>query len=67
MFHGSVYFLAISDQTDVGISSALHAGIGFFGHPNAVPPDPPCGEVRPVASRAEADSFSMLCIIHRMI
>jgi len=42
---GSTYFLAISDPTDVGISGALHAGLGFFGHPNAAPPDPPCGEV----------------------
>ena len=42
---GSVSLLAISDQTDVGLSSALHAGLGFFGPPNAAPPDPPCGEV----------------------
>jgi hypothetical protein len=53
---GSTYFLAISDQTDVGISGALHAGIGFFGPPNAAPPDPPCGEVCPV-SRARLAAF----------
>ena len=23
----------------------ITAGLGFFGHPNAVPPDPPCGKV----------------------
>src|SRR6266568_8437542 len=42
---GSTYFLAISDQTDVGISGSLQAGLGFFGPPNAAPPDTPCGDV----------------------
>jgi hypothetical protein len=46
--NGSTCVLVTSDQTDVGISSALHAGFGFFGHPNAAPPDPPYGEVWPV-------------------
>jgi hypothetical protein len=36
--NGSLDFLAISDLTDVGLSSALHAGLSFFGHPNAAPP-----------------------------
>ena len=53
---GSTYFLAISDQTDVGISDALHIGISFFGPPNAAPPDPPCGKVCP-ASRAGLAAF----------
>jgi hypothetical protein len=54
-------------QTDVGVSGALRIGIGFFGLPNAVPPDPLCGEVCPVASRDGADSLSMFCQRHRMI
>ena len=45
----------------------ITAGLGFFGHPNAGPLDPPYGEVRPVASRDEADSLSMFCKVHRMI
>src|SRR5437016_9942747 len=53
---GSTYFLAISDQTDVGISSALYAGVGLFGLPNAAPPDRPCGEVCP-ANRARLAAF----------
>jgi len=65
--NGSTDFLAISDQTDVGISSALHTGIGFFGHPNTAPPDPPCGEVCPVASRDEVGSVSMFRNSHGMI
>jgi len=39
--------LAMRDQTDVGISGALHPGIGFFGPLNAAAPDPPCGKVCP--------------------
>src|SRR5436189_5035360 len=54
---GSIYVLAISDPTDVGISGALHAGFGFFGHPSAAPPDPPCGEVCPVVNRARSAAF----------
>ena len=61
---GSTSFLAISDQTDVGISGALRAGIGFFGHPNAAPLDPPCGKVCPVASRAEVGNVSMFHNLH---
>ena len=62
---GSTYFLTISDQTDVGISGALHAGISFFGPPKAAPPDPPCGEVCPVATPGEAGSVSMFHNSHR--
>ena len=47
--NGCICFRAISDQSDVGISGALHTGLGFFGLPTAVPPDPPCGEVCPDA------------------
>ena len=64
---GSAYFLAISDQTDVGISSELYAGLGFFGPPNAALPDPPCGEVCPVARPGGVGSVSMFCNVHRMI
>src|SRR5207248_6636207 len=55
---GSTSFLAISDQTDVGISGALHAGIGFFGPPNAAPTDPNYNEVYPV-SRAMLTFFQL--------
>jgi len=54
---GSTDSLARSDQTDVGVSSALRVGVGFFGLPNAALPNPPCGEVCPVASRAEWAAF----------
>jgi hypothetical protein len=54
---GSTYFLTLSDQTDVGVSSTLHAGIGFFGHPKAAPHDPPCGEVCSARSRARLAAF----------
>ena len=40
---GSAHFLAIQDLTDVGISGALHAGVGFFGLLNAAPASLPCG------------------------
>ena len=33
----------MTDLTDVGISGALHAGIGFFGHLNAASASLPCG------------------------
>jgi hypothetical protein len=56
--NGSSDFPAISDQTDVGISGALHTGIGFFGPPNAAAPDPPCGKVCP-ARTGRAGSVSM--------
>jgi len=46
---GSTVSLAKRDLTDVGISGALHTGLGFFGLPTAAPPDPPCGEVCPDA------------------
>ena len=35
--------LARRDQTDVGISGALHTGVGFFGHLNAASATRPCG------------------------
>ena len=56
--NGSPDFPAISDQNDVGISSALHTGVGFFGPPNAAAPDPPCGEVCS-ARTGRAGSVSM--------
>jgi len=40
---GSAVSLAKRDLADVGISSALHAGLGFFGLLNAAPATPPCG------------------------
>src|SRR5713101_8464309 len=55
---GSACSLARRDQTDVGISVALHTGIGFFGLPNAAAPDPPCGKVCP-ARTGRAHSVSM--------
>jgi hypothetical protein len=55
---GSACSLARRDQTDVGISDALHIGIGFFGPLSAAAPDPPCGEVCPVRA-GRAGSFSM--------
>ena len=36
-------FHILSDQTDVGISGALHPGVGFFGHLKAGSATPPCG------------------------
>jgi len=55
---GSADFLARRDQTDVGISGALHASVGFFGPLNAAAPDPPCGRVCPMRP-GERCSFSM--------
>jgi hypothetical protein len=40
---GSTVSLAKRDLTDVGISGALHSGIGFFGLLNAVSATLPCG------------------------
>jgi hypothetical protein len=42
---GSACFLARRDQTDVGISGALHPGLGFFGRLHAAALDPPYGKV----------------------
>lgn len=55
---GSACSLARRDQTDVGVSGALRAGIGFFGPLNAVALDPPCGEVCRARTR-RAGSVSM--------
>jgi hypothetical protein len=55
---GSACFLARRDQTDVGISGALHTGVGFFGPPTAAALDPPCGKVCP-ARTGRASSVSM--------
>lgn len=55
---GSACSLARRDQADVGVSDALHTGIGFFGHLNAAALDPPCGEVCP-ARTGRAYSVSM--------
>ena len=40
---GSTVSLAKRDLTDVGISGALHTGVGFFGLLNAVSAPLPCG------------------------
>ncbi len=40
---GSTVSLAKRDLTDVGISSALHTGLGFFGLLKAVSATLPCG------------------------
>ncbi len=40
---GSTVFLAKRDLTDVGISGALHTGIGFFGLLHAGSASLPCG------------------------
>jgi len=40
---GSTVFLAKRDLTDVGISGALHTGVGFFGLLNAVSATLPYG------------------------
>src|SRR2546421_1762991 len=40
---GSTVSLAKRDLTDVGISGALHTGLGFFGLLNAVSASLPCG------------------------
>jgi len=45
----------------------ITAGLGFFGHPKAAPPDPPCGKVCSVARPGGAGSVSMFCKVHRMI
>ncbi len=55
---GSAGSLARRDQADVGISGALHPGVGFFGPLHAAALDPPCGEVCP-ARAGRARSFSM--------
>ena len=45
----------------------ITAGVGFFDHPKTAPPDPPCGEVCPVARPGGVGSVSMFCKVHRMI
>jgi hypothetical protein len=40
---GSPYVLTIQDLTDVGLSGALHTGVGFFGHLKAASASPPYG------------------------
>ena len=40
---GSTVSLAKRDLTDVGVSSALHTGVGFFGLLNAASASLPCG------------------------
>ena len=58
---GSTYFLALRDQTDVGISGALHASLGFFGHLHAGSATLPCGWGGH-DSRGRGHSVSMFCI-----
>jgi hypothetical protein len=57
---GSAHSLARRDQTDVGISAALHTGVGFFGPLNAAALDPPCGEVCPVRTGRASQRFHVL-------
>ena len=64
---GSTSLLAISDPTDVGLSSALPLAVAFSVLPRLHPPDPPCGEVCPILDRDGAHSFSMFCKVHRTI
>ena len=40
---GSTVSLAKRDLTDVGVSDALHTGLGFFGLLNAASASRPCG------------------------
>src|SRR5262249_5498192 len=47
LHEGSACSLARRDQTDVGVSGALHTGFSFFGPLNAAALDPPCGKVCP--------------------
>jgi hypothetical protein len=63
---GSTASLAKRDLTDVGISGALHTGLGLFGLLNAVPASPPCGWVA-MNRVARGYSVSMFCIGYRRI
>src|SRR5512136_2289779 len=47
IYGGSAYVLAISDQTDVGLSSALPLALASSLLPMLPPSDPPCGKVCP--------------------
>jgi len=49
----------------VGVSGALHTGLGLFGPLNAAALDTPCGEVCPVATPGGADSVSMFHNSHQ--
>jgi len=40
---GSTVSLAKRDLTDVGVSGALHTGLGFFGLLHAASAPSPCG------------------------
>jgi hypothetical protein len=53
---GSTFVLATLDQTDVGLSDALHLGFSFFGRPNAAPAEPALrlGRPRPAWPRTAA-------------
>ena len=58
--------LALPDQTDVGISGALHPGLSFFGPLNAAPSALPYGWGGH-GRAAQDSSFSMFRIRHRRI
>jgi len=58
---GSTVSLAKRDLTDVGISGALHTGLGFFGLLNAVSASLPCGWAA-TNSVARIYSVSMFCL-----
>jgi hypothetical protein len=62
---GSTVSLAKRDLTDVGISGALHTGLGFFGLLNAEPATLPCGWGGH-EHRGPGFSFSMFCIGYGM-
>ena len=57
---GSTYSLAIQDQTDVGVSGALHTGVCFFGRLNAVSATRPYGWGRHERRGPEQQRFHVL-------
>ena len=57
---GSTVSLAKRDLTDVGISDALHIGLGFFGLLNAASATLPCGWVGHEQRGPEVQRFHVL-------
>jgi hypothetical protein len=62
---GSTVSLAKRDLTDVGISDALHIGLGFFGLLNAGSASLPCGWAT-TNGVAQKSSVPMFCIGYGM-